>query len=50
MISCRRLIIQGAKVFYLYQEKMIMVVFCYTITIPVTENNSGGEGLLGNKI
>ena len=32
-ISCRRLIIQGATVFDLYQEKMIMMVFGYIITI-----------------
>ena len=53
MISCRRLIIEGATVFDLYQEKVITVVFCYIITIPVTEYRErewwgGGGGLLGN--
>ena len=35
-------------VFDFYQVKMIMVVFCYIITIPVTEYRApggGGEGV-----
>ena len=34
-ICCRRLVIQGATVFDLYQEKMIMMVFGYIITIAI---------------
>ena len=34
----------GATVFDLYQEKIIMVVLCYTITIPVTTHREWEEG------
>ena len=37
MISCWRSIIQGATLFDLYHEKIIMVVFCYINTILVKE-------------
>ena len=45
MISCRRLIIWGVTIVDLYQEKMIMVVFCYAITFPVTKCRERDLGL-----
>ena len=48
MISC--LVLLGAGQFLIYIKKtMIMVVFCYVITIPLTEyRERGWGGLLWN--
>ena len=43
MISC--LVLLGAGQFLIYIKKtMIMVVFCYVITIPLTEYRERGWG------
>ena len=43
MISC--LVLLGAGQFFIYIKKtMIMVMFCYVVTIPLTEYRERGWG------
>ena len=49
MISCRRHY-TGATVFDLYQEKVIIVVFCCIISIPVAKYRERGVGRIHVKV